>query len=269
MDIVDIPVIRLKSGNAIPVFGLGTWDLTGQQCIDAVKKALELGYNHIDTAEIYRNHKEVGKGIEGYDRSRLFITSKIWRNEYQHEDVHKACDRALSDMGIDYLDLYLIHWPSSSVPVSETLLAMAELYDNGKIKSVGVSNFSIELLQEAIGVGIPISVNQVELHPHLYQKELLDYCKHKGIVVTAYSPLARGRLLNDEILRKMAEKYNKTTAQVSLKWLLQKGTVVIPKASSENHLKENMNIFEWQLDRSDIERIDNIGINKRVIELDY
>ncbi len=263
---MKIPSLKLRSGNQIPQLGLGTWMLTGDQCVKSVKKAIELGYNHIDTAQVYGNHKEVGKAISGTDRSELFITSKIWRSDLRYDDVFKACDRALKELGTEYLDLYLIHWPDKDIAMSETLSAMEELQNNGKIISTGVSNFTVLHLQEALSTGMKISVNQVEFHPLLYQKELLDFCKRKGILLTAYCPLARGNLLKNKTLSSIGKIYGKTSAQVSLCWLVQKGIVVIPKASSEKHVLENMEIFDWELSEEDEKTIDNIDVFKRVVD---
>lgn len=266
---VEIPVYKLKSGGVIPILGLGTWNLTGKICIDSVRKAIELGYTHIDTAEVYGNHKEIGKAIRDFDRSKIFITTKVWRDDLRHDDVLKACNRALNELDTDYLDLYLIHWPNREVPVEETLNAMKELRDADKIRSIGVSNFTIRHLQEALEVGVDISINQVEFHPHLYQKELLDFCREKGIVITAYSPLGRGEVLKDKTLIELAEKHSRTPVQISLKWLLQKSMVVIPKASSEEHLRQNIDISSWKLAEDDVKRIDNIGITKRIVDFQF
>ncbi len=263
---MEIPRIKLKSGNSIPVLGLGTWQLTGSKGADSVRKALELGYNHIDTAEVYDNHREVGRSIVGFDRSELWITSKVWRDVLRHDDLHKACDKALSALGIDYMDLYLIHWPNPEIAMAETLKALKELQDMDKIRSIGVSNFTIRHLKEAFETGVPISVNQVEFHPHLYQKELLDFCKQNNIIITAYSPLGTGAILKDETIAQIAEKTSRTPAQVALKWLLGKGLVVIPKASSEEHLKQNLSVFDWELSGQDIKAIDSIGVKHRIYD---
>ena len=262
---MEIPHIKLESGSSVPQLGLGTWKLTGNDCTAAVETALKLGYTHIDTAEHYGNHVEIAEAIGGFDRSKLFITSKVWLTDLRRGDVLKACDRALKELCTDYLDLYLIHWPNPSVPLAESLGAMSELYRTGKIKSIGVSNFTIRHLEEALGAGVPISMNQVEFHPGLYQKELLDFCKERNIFVTAYSPLGRGGLIGDKTITSIAGKNGKTPAQVCLMWLVQKGMVVIPKAASEAHLKENMCIFGWKLGDADMNSIDAMGSNNRII----
>lgn len=262
---MKIPAIRLRDGSKMPALGLGTWELRGERCRLAVRSALKLGYTLIDTAEIYWNQGDIGKAIQGLDRGKLFITSKAWIANLRRGKLLNACVKTLKDLGTDYLDLYLIHWPSRGVPVSETLEAMKELKKQGKIRSIGVSNFTISHLQEALGTGIEITNNQVEFHPSLYQKELLDFCRREKISVTAYSPLARGGVCRNETIKSIAEKYSKTPAQVSLRWLLQKGAAVIPKSGSKTHLRENMDVFGWSLKRQDEERIDNLGNHDRKV----
>jgi diketogulonate reductase-like aldo/keto reductase len=260
------PELEMKDGNKIPVLGLGTWQLTGENCRDIVKKALELDYRHIDTAEGYGNQSEIGKGIKNFERSKIFLTSKVWMNHLHYDDVINACNRTLKELNTDYLDLYLIHWPNPEVPLEETFGALEELVDDGKTKSVGVSNFSINLLKEALEVAeIPITVNQVEFHPYLYRKDLLEFCNKNRIVLTAYSPLGRGILFQDETIREIADKYRKTPAQICLRWGLQKGVVVIPKSGSEKHLKENFAIFDWNISQGDMERIDSLDRGESVL----
>jgi 2,5-diketo-D-gluconate reductase B len=262
------PELELKGGNKIPVLGLGTWQLTGKKCIDIVKKAIELGYRHIDTAEVYGNQSEIGKAIKYVHRSEIFLTSKIWTNHLHYDDVIEACNRTLEELSTNYLDLYLIHWPSMEVPFEETFRALEELVADGKVKSVGVSNFTINHLKEALKVAKnQITVDQVEFHPYLYQKGLLEFCNKNGIVITAYSPLGRGGILRDEKIRKIADKYNKTSAQVCLRWCLQNGVVVIPKSGSEGHLKENLDIFDWNISKEDMKRIDSLDKGEIVINL--
>ena len=262
-----IPAFKLRSNYSIPVLGLGTWQLLGKECEVVVKKALDIGYRHIDTAEIYENQEEIRRAIRDFPRSELFITSKVWRTNLRFKDVLKACESTLNELNTSYLDLYLIHWPNPAVPVEETLRAMKILHKEGKLRSIGVSNFDLSLLKEALEVEeVPICVNQVEFHPYLYQKELLEFCKKHDIVLVAYSPLARGRAIKDKTIRELAEKYGKNPAQISLRWILQKGAIPIPKASSEEHLRENIDIFDWKLSKKDEEKIDSMGIEKRIVD---
>lgn len=261
--------IKLNNGIEMPVLGLGTWQLKGDECVSIVKKALELGYRHIDTAEIYMNEKKIGQAIKGFDRKKLFITSKVFPYHMTYNGIINAFESSLSKLETDYLDLYLIHWPSKIMNLNKLLSAFKKLHDEKKLRAIGVSNFTIDYLKKAIKTAnelkIQISVNQVEFHPFLYQKKLLDFCNQNKITITAYSPLARGEINENETIKKIAKEYKRTPAQISLRWLLQKGLVVIPKASSEKHLSENMNIFNFELKGNDVERIDNIIEEKRFI----
>lgn len=259
---------QLKSGNKIPVLGLGTWQLTGDECINSVLLALQLGYRHIDTAERYGNHEQVRLGIEksGVRRDELFITSKVSHSNLRRADVLSACDKALKELGTDYLDLYLVHWPNSSIPMEETLEAMSELVDAGKVRDIGVSNFTISHIAEAIRVSPkPVSVNQVEYHAYLNQEDLLAACNRNEIALTAYSPLARGELLTDPVLADIADAHGKSVPQVALRWLTQKGIIVIPKARSKKHLADNLNVFDFELTDEEMARINTIKRNKRLI----
>ena len=264
-----IPNIKLKSNQEMPALGLGTWELQGQTCKDPIKKAIELGYTHIDTAWIYENQNEIGQALKeiNVDRNKLFITSKVWRNSLSYDELLEQCDQTLKQLQTNYLDLYLIHWPNRNIPIKDSMRALKKLVDEGKAKSVGVSNFSVNRLKEALEVSeVPISVNQVEFHPELDQEDLLKFCKENNIILTAYSPLGRGRILNNSTLQNIAQKHNKTTAQICLKWALQKGMIVIPKSSSEEHLKANMDIFDWKLSEEDIEQINELGKGKRFVD---
>jgi len=250
---------ELASGYKMPALGLGTWRMTGAACTQAVRAALEMGYEQIDTADAYGNHRAIARALEGINADNVFITSKIWRNDLRHEGVLDMCDRALAELGVHHLDLLLIHWPSSRVPVGETLSAMAELVERGKVHSIGVSNFSIDHLEEALDVTeVPIAVNQVEYHPYNNQEDLLAFCKRNNIVVTAYSPFGSGRLIGDTALKRIAAKAGKSVPQVILKWLLTKGMVVIPKAARREHIAANMDIFDWELDAQDLQVIDSL-----------
>ena len=259
--------ILLKNGKKIPALGLGTWELIGKNCESAVKTAIELGYNHIDTAEVYGNQKEIGSAINIFERKKIFLTSKVWHGNLKHDSILKACHSTLKDLQTDYLDLYLIHWPNRKIPVKETLSALKSLADSGKVKSIGVSNFTIAHIEEALSFAeIPIVNNQVEFHPYLFQKDLLEYCNSKKIVLTAYSPLGRRKLLNDRTIIEIAKNCNKTPAQVCLNWILQKNCVVIPKASSREHLLENLQAFDFDLSKEDCEKIDSLNKNKRFVD---
>jgi 2,5-diketo-D-gluconate reductase B len=243
--------------NGIPIMGLGTYQLTGRKCVDAVRTALRIGYRHIDTAVFYRNHEEIGEAIKGFPRHELFLTSKVWTTDLRYEDVIGSCSAALHELSTDYLDLFLIHWPNPSIPLEETMDALAHLKEQGKIKAFGVSNFTIRLMDQAMSFG-KIATNQVEFHPYLYQKKLLDFCRQNKIALTAYCPIARAKVFQDPIFLGIARKHNKTPGQISLRWLIEKDIVAIPKASSEDHLKENFDVFDFQLGHDDIKALDNL-----------
>ena len=260
--------IKLSSGYEIPILGLGTWQLTGKKCREAVKNAIELGYNHIDTAWIYDNQEEVGKAIKEskIKRENLFVTSKVWTENLKYEEVLEQCKETLEQLGLDYLDLYLIHWPNRDIPLEETFRAFKKLVDEKKVRSIGISNFNNARVREAKEKSkIPISINQVEYHPYLNQESLLEECKRNKITLTAYSPLARGKILDDPILIKIANETDRKPGQVALRWLIQKGIIVIPKASSEIHLKENMKIFDFELDKEQMNEINEIQVRRRLV----
>ena len=259
----------LCSGKEMPLLGLGTWPMTGGECVSAVAAALRLGYRHIDTAVGYHNHKDVGRGLRdsGVERADVFVTTKIMDDRLRHDDVLRDCDQSLRDLGIDHIDLLLIHWPNREIPLGETLRTFRRLLDDGRIRHAGVSNFTVRRLGEAIAAGeVPIAVNQVEYHPYLNQQELLDCCTANDVVLTAYSPLARGQITDDEVLVAISRRYGKSPLQVALRWMLQKSIVVIPKASSEAHLRANMDIFGWELSAEEMTRIDAIPKRVRLIE---
>lgn len=260
-----IPTRKLKTGYEIPAVAYGTWDIAEENVGEKVEIALKSGYNHIDTAEGYHNEAGIGEVLEKYDREELFITSKVLPSNLNYESVIKACERSLEKLETDYLDLYLIHWPNPAISLRETLQAMKYLYDKGMIKNVGVSNFSVYQLNVALKITpVPITVNQVEFHPWLYQKDLLEVCQENDVLIEASAPLARTEVLKDETIVKIADKYDKSPAQVVLKWELQKGIVPLPKSKSKGHIEENLNIFDWELAAEDVEKIDNIDKEKRV-----
>ena len=263
---------EIKKDVRMPVLGLGTWQLTGERCTDAVRKALELGYRHIDTAEMYGNEQDIREGIGDFDRKKLFITSKLWF-ENMGEDATEAFEGSLRRLGTDYLDLYLLHWPKEGMDLRGTFRSFRKLLDQGKVRAVGVSNFTVEHLKEALPLaqeeGIQLSMNQVEFHPLLNQKELHKFCSIHGISMTAYSPLARGNIRYENLMHELAEKYQKTAEQVSLRWLLQKELIVIPKGSSEEHLKENIDVFDFELEPEDMQRIEDLDKGQRYVNPEF
>lgn len=261
---------KLLSGYAMPVLGLGTWGLVGSACERTVSKALELGYRHIDTAELYGNEAQIGRAIRGADRASLFLTSKVASENLRTDDVLRACSQSLERLGTHYLDLYLVHWPNDEIPIEETMEAMDTLVEQGRVRSVGVSNFDVNRLQEAIDASaVPVCNDQVEYHPFRPRRELPEYCREHGITLSAYSPLAKGKVLRDPVLTRIGRKYDKSASQVSLRWLLQKGAIVIPKAGSVEHLKENMDMDGWELAPEDVREIDEIGVEMKLVDTTY
>ena len=251
--------ITLASGQEVPIFGLGTWQLKGRQCERIVKEAIALGYTHIDTAWMYQNQREIGKALRdtGVDREGIFLTTKIWHTHLRHADVLAQFKECLSDLQMDYVDLLLIHHPGNSVPVAETLEAFQKLYDAGQVKSIGISNFSIAQVEEACEVSeLPICTNQVEYHVRRNRSELRDYCHGRGVAMTAHRPLAVGDLAGDAVLRGIGENHGKTAAQVALRWLIQQDIITIPKSGSVPHLRENLDVFEWQLTDEEMQALD-------------
>jgi diketogulonate reductase-like aldo/keto reductase len=229
-----------------------------------------MGYRHIDTAEMYDNHEIVGEAISGYDRSELFITSKVDSSHLHYDDVLAVCDAALLELDTDYLDLFLIHWPDPDVPMPQTFDALEHLVERGKIRDLGVSNFQPHRMKMALDISPhPIANNQVEMHPFLWQEELVDLCFEHDVTVTAYSPLARGKVFEDATIKGIAEKHDVTPAQVSLRWLLQKGCIVIPRSSTEEHLQTNMDLFGWSLSSVDMRAIDDIPHRERIVNAGF
>ncbi len=274
---MKIPKIKLKNNFEIPTIGLGTWQLKGETCIKIVKKAIELGYTHLDTARVYGNEAEIGKAIKTFDRKKLFITSKVWPDDLDYKNVLKQGEESLENLGIDYTDLYLIHWPRKNMDLRNVLRGFKKLQNDEKIKSFGVSNFTINHLKDTMQIagelGLQVVNNQVEYHPLLNQEKLLKFCKENNISVTAYSPLARGEIMNNKTIQKIAEKYNKTPAQISLRWLLQKGLIVIPKSSSESHLKANIEL-DFKIENEDMDKLNKLNRDLRQVnpshsEFDY
>ena len=237
--------------------GLGTYRLTGEQCTRAVERALSLGYRHIDTAQMYHNEDEVGRGLRnsGVDRDDVFLVTKVWPSDFSHDDVIRTTRESLRKLGTEYVDLLLLHWPSRDVPLEETLGAMTELQEEGSVKRVGVSNFPPQMVGEA-AENVEVFCNQVEYHPYRAQDELLKQAREMDYLLTAYQPIARGAILNDGTLKEIGEAHGKTPAQVALRWLIQQEKVAaIPKAASEEHLEGNLDIFDFGLSDEEMERV--------------
>lgn len=261
----------LHNGVKMPWFGLGVFKVDeGPELVNAVKTAIKHGYRSIDTAAIYKNEEGVGIGIRegmkeaGISREDLFVTSKVWNTDLGYESTIKAYETSLNKLGLEYLDLYLIHWPVEG-KYKEAWRALEDLYKEGRVKAIGVSNFQIHHLEDLMeDADIKPMVNQVEYHPRLTQKELQAFCKEQGIQLEAWSPLMQGQLLDNEVLQEIGKKYNKTVAQVILRWDLQNGVVTIPKSTKEHRIVENASIFDFELTKEDMELIDSLNQNHRV-----
>lgn len=245
-------------GIEIPKLGFGTWQLTGDDCVVAVRDALELGYHHIDTARAYGNEAQVAEALHdsGRNRGEVFLTTKLWHTELSAVGVHDQIEESLRDLRTDYVDLLLIHWPSDSVPLAgETLAAMCEAREAGYVRHLGVSNFPSDLLREALDHA-PLICNQVEYHPYLDQPELLALARERDLMLTAYSPLAQGEVLDDPVLREIGEAHGKSAGQIVLRWLLDQPRVAaVPKASSHEHRAANIEVFDFELSDSERGRI--------------
>ncbi|MCW1963798.1 aldo/keto reductase [Chryseobacterium viscerum] len=262
------PVVTLNNGVDIPALGFGVWQMEDlKECENAVIKAIQSGYRMIDTAAIYQNETAVGAGVKnsGVDREALFITSKVWVQDHGYEKAKSAFQRTLDRLQMDYLDMYLIHWPYGDF--LGTWKALEELYKEGKIKAIGVCNFTIEKLEElkANSTVLPV-INQIELHPVFQQKELQVYDRENNIITQPWSPLGNGnaQLLSNPDLQAIAEKYGKTVAQVILRWHLQEGFVVIPKSVTPSRIEENFNVFDFELTEDEMNVVRSLDTGKRL-----
>jgi len=250
------------AGTEVPKLGFGTWQLTGEDCEEGVRDALELGYRHIDTARMYGNEAEVGRGIaaSGVERGSIFLTTKLWYTTLRAPDVRAQLEGSLRDLGVEHVDLLLIHWPNEEIPLAETLGAMTELQEEGRVSHLGVSNFPPRLLRDALELA-PIACNQVEYHPFLGQSELLVLARERDLLLTAYSPLAHGEAHRDPVLREIGEAHGKSAGQVALRWLLdQPHVAAVPKASTHEHRAANLDVFDFEL--SDDERSRVAGLER-------
>jgi diketogulonate reductase-like aldo/keto reductase len=249
-------VVEVK-GARIPLVGLGTWELRGRTCARIVEQALRLGYRHIDTAEMYDNEREVGEALHasGIGRDEVFVSTKIWPSHFAPHELERAAKGSLGRLRLSEVDLLLLHWPNPQIPLSETLGALCKVKQMGLARHIGVSNFTVPLIAEAVRLASePLVCNQIEMHPYLDQSKVTAACRANGMAVVAYSPVARGGAKNDAVLARIGAAHGKSAAQVSLRWLVQQGIVVIPRTGRIEHLSQNCAIFDFAL--SDAEMVE-------------
>ena len=262
METVDV------HGTQVPALGYGTWELEGEDCLRGVATALELGYRHIDTAQVYGNEEQVGEAIaaSGVDREEVFLTTKVWNSRLEPERVRTSTEDSLRKLRTDYVDLLLIHWPVRMDILPATLEAMDALRAEGKVRRVGVSNFTPSQLRQATSL-TRIFCNQVEYHPYLAQDALREACREHGLMLTAYSPLARGEVTDDPVLREIGEAHGKNPVQVTLRWLIQQdGVATVPKATSRPHIEANLAIFDFTLTQEECARIAALDNGRRMVD---
>jgi 2,5-diketo-D-gluconate reductase B len=266
------PVVEAH-GARIPLVGLGTWDLRGRTCARLVEQALRLGYRHIDTAELYENEREVGEGLRasGIKRDEVFITTKVWPSHFVPRELERSAKESLVRLRLSEVDLLLLHWPNPQIPLSETLGALCKVKRMGLARHIGVSNFTVALIEDALKLADePLVCDQVELHPFLDQTKVIAACRQHGMAVVAYSPIARGGVKNDAVLARIGKPDGKTAAQVSLRFLVQQGIVVIPRTSRMERLSENLAIFDFELSEAEMAEIAGIaGRDGRIVNYAY
>ncbi len=259
-------------GARIPVLGFGTWELRDGLAVRMVEAALEIGYRHIDTAQMYENEREVGTAIRtsGIDRREIFLTTKVWPDRFREGDLQRSVEDSLGRLGLDTVDLLLLHWPNPSVPLAETIAALNDARARGMTRHIGISNFPTRLMREALRLSeAPLVTNQVEYHPFLSQKRVLRACREAGMALTAYCPLARGRVFGDPVIERIAARHRKSPAQVALRWLVQQqGVVAIPRSSKPEHARANFEIWDFALDDREMAEISALaGPGGRIVDI--
>jgi 2,5-diketo-D-gluconate reductase B len=253
------------NGAKIPAIGLGTWELSGRACARLVEQAVRLGYRHIDTAQVYENEREVGEGLRAsrVKRDEVFVTTKIWTNHFAPNDLERSTKESLTKLRLSEVDLLLLHWPNPHVPLSETLGALAHAKKLGMAKHIGVSNFTVALIEEALAAcPEPLVCDQVEYHPYLDQTKVREACAQHGMALVAYSPVAKGRIKGDATLTQIGRAHGKTAAQVCLRWLVQQNVSAIPRTSKIERLSENIEIFDFELSEEEMGQISQMGSAK-------
>jgi diketogulonate reductase-like aldo/keto reductase len=255
---------KLNSGVEMPLLGLGVYQTTpGKATEEAVKSALRVGYRHIDTASLYGNEESVGRAVRGsgVPRDQVFVTTKLWNSDHGYDSALRACDESLRRLGLGYIDLYLVHWPVPELR-GETWKALVELQRRGSCRAIGVSNYTVRHLDELLeGSKVVPDVDQVEFNPFLYQEELLGFCKERKIQLEAYSPLTRGHRLHHPVVLELGRTYSKSPAQILIRWSLQHGLVVIPKSARPERIRENSEVFDFEISAADMSRLDSLGEN--------
>jgi 2,5-diketo-D-gluconate reductase B len=252
-----IPFVS-ANGARIPAVGLGTWELRGRTCARVVEQALRLGYRHIDTAEMYDNEREVGEGLRasGVKRDDVFITTKVWPSHFAPRELERAAKESLVRLRVPQVDLLLLHWPSEQVPLSETMPALCKMKQLGLTRHIGISNFTVALVDEAVRLASePLVTNQIECHPYLDQSKVSATSRERGLSITAYSPLARGQVGKDKVLKRIGQAHGKSAGQVALRWLTQRNVIVIPRTAKVERLSENIALFDFELAPVEMEEI--------------
>lgn len=255
--------IKLNNGTYIPSIGFGTSLVTGDECIQIIKTAIKAGYRHIDTASAYKNEEEIGEAIKqsNINRKELFITSKVWKDSMGYENTLKSFENTLKNLKLEYVDLFLVHWPKNNDDKLniDTWRALEKIYKEGRAKAIGVSNFLKHHLKIILNnCDVIPAVNQIEFHPGLIRKETIDFCKEKNIVLEAWAPLGKGKMLSNEILLNIAKKYNKSVAQLCLKWCLQNNVIPLPKSENMERMKQNLDLFDFEITQEDMNTINNM-----------
>lgn len=256
------PLVQ-ANGASIPTIGLGTWQLRGEACSQAVVQALEIGYRHIDTAAMYGNEEAVGEGLRsgGVDRDQIFVTTKVWYTDLHRDDLMRSAEASLKRLGLSQVDLLLIHWPNRDIPLEETIPALCDARRQGLARHIGVSNFTVALLDRAVALASePLVANQCEYHPYLDQDAVLSRCRHHGLAFTSYSPIARGGLLDEPAIREIASRHGRTPAQIALRWHVQQpGVVAIPKSGNADRIRQNIDLFDFALTGEEIAQISGLS----------
>jgi len=246
------------NGARIPAIGLGTMTLRENVCVDTVSAALRAGYRHLDTAQMYGNEREVGEGMRasGVPREEVFLTTKVWHNRLAAGNLERSVDESLTRLNLPYVDLLLIHWPNAAIPLKDTLAALAKVKRAGLTRHIGVANFTVALVEEAVRLAEePLVTNQIEVHPFIDQSKVMAACRRHGISVTAYCPIARGKVPGNPVLERIAQAHGKSAGQVALRWLVQQGVIPIPRTGKVERLKENLAVFDFTLSDAEMAEI--------------